>query len=125
MKALIIGFLLTLGGLFMLAPASVSASVLPDSSICSQASGSAVCQDKTSSKSNPITGLIGKITELIAVVAGIVAVIMIIISGFRFVVSGGESNAVAGARKSLTFAIVGAVVIALASTIISFIMGKI
>lgn len=94
---------------------------------CGQASDSAVCQDKSNTE-NPLTGIDGlilKIVNIIAVVAGATAVIIIIVSGFRFVTSGGSSDEVAGARRSLIYALVGLAIIALSRTIIAFILGKI
>lgn len=134
MKTLIISCLLAFSGFLLLAPASVSAyDVINNGGICSQAQGSAVCQDAQANScasgsscqsSDPVIGIIGTVTEIIAIVAGIVAVIMIIVAGFRFIVSGGEAQAVAGAKKSLLSAIIGVAVIALASAIISFVMGQ-
>jgi type IV secretory pathway VirB2 component (pilin) len=43
--------------------------------------------------------------------AGIVAVILIIYSGIKFIFSGGDPKQVEGARKTLTYAIIGFVVI--------------
>ena len=53
--------------------------------------------------------------------AGVVALIMIIFSGIRYVTSGGDPKAVEGARNTLTWAIIGLVVIVLAYLIINFI----
>lgn len=43
--------------------------------------------------------------------AGIVAVILIIYSGIRFIFSGGDPKQVEGARKTLTYALIGFFVI--------------
>lgn len=126
MKLLLV--VLALIGIFVLAPASANAyDVIDSGGICSQAPNSAACAGNTKNKNDktPITSMISKITKLIAIVAGIVAVIMIVVSGLRFIFSGGESNAVTGAKNTLTHAIIGIVIIALASAIISFAMGLI
>lgn len=122
-KTLIVG-LTFITACLLLAPLASATDVLPGSDICGQAASSAVCTDKGSAEAqqHPITDLIHTITEIIAVVAGIVAVIMIIVSGLRFILSSGESQQVAGARNNLLYAIIGLVVIALASTIISFVV---
>lgn len=126
MKALIIGLMIVFGGVFALSPASASADLLPGgSAVCKQAAGSAACQQNAVKKGeNPATELIAKITLIIAVVAGIAAVIMIIVSGLRFISSGGDAQKVAGAKNNLVGAIIGLVIIALASTIVSFVVGK-
>jgi len=56
--------------------------------------------------------------------AGIIAVIVIIISGFKYVASGGDSGAVASAKNTLLYAIVGLVVVILAFTITQFVVGR-
>ncbi|HSW85245.1 MAG TPA: pilin [Candidatus Saccharimonadales bacterium] len=86
---------------------------------------SAVCQDKTSS--DPISGsngLLYDITQIVAYIAGAAAVILIIISGLRYITSGGDSNAVGTAKSTLTGAIIGLLVIALASSLITYVVNK-
>lgn len=65
--------------------------------------------------------IIGNIVFWLLVFAGIVALVLIIISGFKFVTSGGEPKKAEGARKTLTYAIIGLVVILFSFAIISFI----
>lgn len=53
--------------------------------------------------------------------AGITALVMIIISGIRLINSGGNPEQVASARKTLTFALIGLVLILLSFTIVEVI----
>lgn len=53
--------------------------------------------------------------------AGIVAVILIIISGIKFLTSGGDPKQVEGARHTLTYAIIGLIVILFSFAIINLI----
>lgn len=53
------------------------------------------------------------------VFAGTIAVIIIIVSGIKFLLSGGDAKKVEGAKKSITFAIIGLIIILSASFIIS------
>lgn len=53
--------------------------------------------------------------------AGIVAVVMIILGGIKFITSGGDPKQVEGARNTLTWAIVGLIVILLSFAILNFI----
>lgn len=55
-------------------------------------------------------------------IAGIVAVIMIIIAGFRFMFSGGDAKQIGEAQKTLTYAIVGLIVILLSFTVLKLIV---
>ena len=53
--------------------------------------------------------------------AGVVALFLIVYSGIRFITSSGDPKAVEGARNTLTWAIIGLIVIILSFTIIKFI----
>ena len=53
--------------------------------------------------------------------AGIVAVILIIYSGIKFILSGGDPKQVEGARKTMTYAIIGFIVILLSFAILNLI----
>ncbi len=53
--------------------------------------------------------------------AGIVAVFFIILAGIKFLTSGGDPKQVEGARKTLTYAVAGLIVILLAFAIIKLI----
>jgi hypothetical protein len=50
--------------------------------------------------------------------AGIVALFFIIFAGIKFITSGGDAKQVEGARKTLTFAIIGLIVVLLAFFIV-------
>lgn len=97
-----------------------------DEECSGNASTSAVCGDrgKTDDPISGRNGLIMKIVNIVAFVGGGIAVIIIILAGLRFVTAGGNSEDVAGARRTLIYAFVGLVVIALARTLVAFIIGK-
>src|SRR3989344_4130360 len=65
--------------------------------------------------------IVGNVIFWLLVGAGILALVLIIISGFKFVFSGGDPKQTEGARKTLTWAIVGLLVILLSFAIINFI----
>jgi hypothetical protein len=91
-----------------------------------RAKDSAVCHDRNNSN-NPLAGdggLLLNIVNLLAIVAGIAAVIIIVLAGLRFIQAGGNSEDIAGARRSIIYAVVGLVVIALARWIIVLIIGN-
>jgi len=120
-------------GLFLVIFAAVPATSMawsPSTNVnCSgQAASSAFCTD-VKNKKDPISGsdgngLLIKVTNLIALIAGVTAVIIIILAGLRFVTSGGGSEDVAGARRTIIYALVGVVVIILARTLIIYILSK-
>lgn len=53
--------------------------------------------------------------------AGIVLFIMLLVGGFRYITAGGDPKGVEGAKKTLTSAIAGMVLVALAFLILQFI----
>lgn len=55
------------------------------------------------------------------VFAGIVAVIIVILSGIKFITSSGDPKQVEGAKKTMTFAIIGLIIIFLSFTVIKVI----
>jgi hypothetical protein len=50
--------------------------------------------------------------------AGIVFFVLLVVSGFKFITSGGDPKALEGARKTMTYAIAGLVVILLSYLIL-------
>lgn len=53
--------------------------------------------------------------------SGVVALFLIILSGIKFITSGGDAKQVEGARKTLTYAVIGLVVIFLSFFILNII----
>ena len=87
-------------------------------------SGSSYCDQNGS---NPLVGPNGTITKvirLLAIATGIAAVISIIIGGFMYVTSGGDPNSVKSARTTITYSVVGLVVVAGGQAILTFVLSK-
>lgn len=80
------------------------------------------CSDGTGTSN--LNSLISNVINVLSVVVGIVAIIMLIISGLKFITSGGETNAVASAKKGIIYALIGLAVVALAQVIVHFVLGK-
>ncbi len=62
-----------------------------------------------------------KIISVVLGLAGIALFIMLIIGGFKFITAGGDPKAAEAAKKTLTYAIAGLVLIASAYLILRFI----
>jgi hypothetical protein len=62
--------------------------------------------------------LFGKIVTYALGFAGIVLFILLISAGFKYITSGGDPKAVEGAKKTLTYAIAGLIVILLSYLIL-------
>lgn len=127
MKKLMYSLLVSLGLVFVV-PGSAAAWNPFGEVDCSVrgSANSAVCKDSRGAAADPVSGpdgIILKIANVVAVVAGIAAVIIIVLAGLRMVTSSGSSEDIAGARRTLIYAIVGIIVIVLARTIIGLVLG--
>lgn len=61
-----------------------------------------------------ISIFLGQLVKLAFVAAGLIFLFMVIFSALQWILSGGEKDKVEGARKRLTYAIIGLVVLSLA-----------
>jgi hypothetical protein len=109
------------------APLTVSAAYNPFGGVCNNPSNatSAACTGQTTS--DPLTGPGGKlanITNIIAFVAGAAAIIVVVVGGLRYITAGGDSNKAAEARKTVTNALIGIVIIVLGRALIEFVVGR-
>ena len=73
-----------------------------------------------------VEGSLGKlalqVVNLFSFVVGAVAVIMIIYGGFRYITSGGGAESVGSAKKTLIYAIIGLVIVAVAQILVRFVL---
>lgn len=104
----------------------------PFSTACgtsSSTSKSPVCdsanQGQTGDPLGGTGGIIARVTNLVALMGGIAAVVIIMISGFRYITSAGEASKVSAAKDTILYAVIGLVVIALARTIIIYVVNKV
>lgn len=107
----------------------------PFANTCIDSSGNAidstVCKEKDAQQTageNPLTGDEGTITavaNLIAFFTAIVAVIIIIVAGITMVLSSGDSAKIKSSRDAIIYAAIGLVVIALARTIVVFVINRV
>lgn len=72
-----------------------------------------------------LSSVIKDILYLISAIAGIVAVVMVLISGYKFMTAAGDAGKVASARGTLTYAIIGLIVVAFAQFIVQFVMSEV
>ncbi len=67
---------------------------------------------------NTATEIIIRIVEILLAIAGLVAVIFLIVGGFRYITAGGNEETAESAKKTITNAIIGIVIIILAFVIV-------
>jgi hypothetical protein len=75
--------------------------------------------------SSTINDIIATVINIFSFVVGVVSVIMIIVGGFRYITSGGDSNNVTAAKNTILYAIIGLVIVALAQTVVRFILRQV
>jgi len=94
---------------------------------CTAHPNTTVCQDAESANknNNPVITLITAIIEIVSYLTGAAGVILIVISGIKFATSGGDSNAVASARGTLIYALVGIIITVIAQLIVAFVLNNI
>jgi len=66
-------------------------------------------------------GVFVRVVQVVLGLGGIVLFIMLIMGGFKYITAGGDPKALESAKKTLTFAIAGIVLLALSFLILAFI----
>ena len=64
------------------------------------------------------TEIILRVIQILLAIAGLVAVIFLIVGGFRYITAGGNEETAESAKKTITNAIIGIVIIILAFVIV-------
>jgi len=98
--------------------------------ICSDATAKTtdVCKEaatQQNNKTNPVIKALRITVSIMSFVIGLTAVIMLIIGAIGLSTSGGDPQKVSSARGTITYAIIGIVVAALAETLVAFVLNKI
>ena len=83
--------------------------VVDDSGNCDQAGGLSVGK------------VIHTAVSILSYIVGVAAVIMIIIGGFKYVTAGGDSNRISSAKSSISYALIGLVIAAVAQVMVRFV----
>jgi len=92
-----------------------------------KASSTDVCQNVNNhgtAGDNPIIGVLKVAIGILSIIVGIAAVIMIIVAGLSFITANGDAQAVARARSSIIYALIGVVIVAFSQAIVKFILNK-
>lgn len=81
------------------------------------------CVQQTDTPS--LTAIIKKVITILSLLVGAISVVMIIIGGFRYVASAGSDKGVESAKKTIMYALIGLVIVALAQVIVQFVLKNI
>ncbi len=108
--------------------------ILPANTVYADASTDAakaqVCQGVSGTGGNcasggvDLTNTIKTVLYILSIVAGFAGVVMIVVSGFKYITSGGDAQAVSSAKRTLIYALVGLVIVALAQFIVRFVLSN-
>lgn len=56
------------------------------------------------------TDTLTRIVRFVFAVMAMIALLFVVVGGFKYVISGGDSNAIASAKKTITYAVLGLVI---------------
>jgi len=102
---------------------AVALAATPKSTVCTTLGSNSGC---TSNANGSVTldSIIKAVITIFSAVVGVVSVIMIMVGGFRYVTSGGDANNVKSAKSTITYAIIGLVIVAFAQIIVKYVLAK-
>ena len=115
--------LTALASFVLLTGSGQAATVIKQELCAGPAQDSSVCKTRDNGE-NTILKTINNAATVLAVITGVGAVIMIIIGGLTLITSAGNAENAAKARRRVIYSIVGLVVVALAWTIIHFVINR-
>jgi len=109
-----------------------AADILGSSAQCGSAGAgtgsSAVCTDDATAQgnpsNNPVVDKLENIATIVAIIAGAAAIILLLVGSIQYITSNGDSNKISNAKNTIIYALVGIVVVALAATIIEFVVNQ-
>ena len=84
--------------------------------------GGQIVDGKCETGSNSLDKIIANVVNLLSVLVGIAAVIMIMVGGFKYATAAGDSGKVSSAKSTIVYAVIGLVIVALAQTIVKFVV---
>ena len=122
---LLVGGLSLLIGLVSFMPSvALAAAPTSQSTVCATLGSNATCSS-TPAGSVSIDTIIKVIIEVFSSIIGVVSVIMIMVGGFKYITSNGDANNVKNAKSTITYAVVGLVIVAFAQIIVKYVLAKV
>lgn len=73
---------------------------------------------------NTFTNIAREVVNIMSFFVGSISVIMVIIAGFKYIISSGDSNAVASAKNTLIYALVGLAIAILAQILVHSVLNS-
>lgn len=126
-KITLLGLFCLFGLCLFLAPDSIAAQTDVFGGACAEAPNSVACEEAKKNAKDPVSGsggILQTTVNILALISAISAVIIIVISGIMFATAGGNPDRAKSAQGMIVYSLVGLVVIALAWTLISFVVNR-
>lgn len=103
---------------------SAFAATAAQKAACEGAGLVATSGDCTGDTNSPtVERLISAAVRILSAIVGIASVIVIMIGGFKYVTSNGDSGKVTSAKSTITYALIGLIIAALAQILVVFVLG--
>ncbi|HEX9595112.1 MAG TPA: hypothetical protein VF996_03230 [Candidatus Saccharimonadales bacterium] len=83
--------------------------------------GIADTQSSAGATSTDLPAVINGAINVLLYIVGVAAVVMLIVGGIRYIVSSGDQQAVAGAKNTIIYSIVGIIIAVLAYAAVNFV----
>jgi len=123
-RTIILGLTLVVMGGLAFAPATVSADLKNDA--CEGVNSLNGTNSPTCSTiaGTQLDKLIQRVIQVLSVIVGFAAVVMVIVGGLKYITANGDSGAMASARSTIIYALVGLVIVAIAQILVHFVLHK-
>jgi hypothetical protein len=129
---IILALALAVTGGLALTPATTFAADCPPGTAqtkCDACEGVNALNGSTSKTCDPNAGtsvetVISNIIQLLSLIVGLIAVIMVIVGGLKYITANGDSGALTSARNTIIYALIGAVIVAVAQVLVHFVLRK-
>lgn len=72
-----------------------------------------------------VSNLLTNVIKLLSIFIGFIAVIMVVVGGLKYITANGDSGALASARNTVIYALVGLVIVAIAQVLVHFVIRKV
>ena len=81
------------------------------------------CSDPAASQAK-ISDIIATVTNILSMLVGAISSIMVIVGGFKYVTSNGDANQTKSAKDTVTYALIGLLLVGFAQTLVRFVWSK-
>lgn len=118
--------------LVLVATSALLIAVLPSGEVLAASSKDQVCTGANavgggsgcSGGESDLNRVITVFLNLFSVILGIIAVVMIMYGGYKYITANGDSGNITSAKHTIIYALIGLVVVALAQSIVRFVLDK-